>query len=85
MFNLCGNNEKLTVELQYVKQVHFEECKNHLETFCQYLFEQVFAGMTAGIESMLKIDVEQSTFKLLPCLLKGKLIRFVLSAVLIDY
>ncbi|CAF3584226.1 unnamed protein product [Rotaria socialis] len=68
-FNLYGQNGELTVEVIHVKSTDLKQCKTQLQAFCQYIFEEVFNGMNTGLESMLKFDIEHSTFKLLPCLL----------------
>jgi hypothetical protein len=71
MFNLYGRESKLPVKIVYLKSISWEEYRSLLENFDRYLFEQVFDDMNAGIESILKFNLEQSTFKLLPCLLKS--------------
>ncbi|CAM4788781.1 unnamed protein product [Rotaria magnacalcarata] len=68
-FNLYGQNGELTVEVIYVKSTDLKQCKTQLQTFCQYIFEEVFNDMNTRLESILKFDIEHSTFKLLPCLL----------------
>ena len=44
--------------------------RQELEQFSRYIFEHVFDGMVT--DTILKYDLENSTFKVLPCLLTGK-------------
>jgi len=50
-----------------LKSIDYKRYQNKLEEFCRYLFEDVFDDM--NINTILKFDIEYSTFKLLPCLL----------------
>ncbi|CAF1273759.1 unnamed protein product [Rotaria sordida] len=68
-FNLYGRNDVLTVKITYLKPIDLKPYKNQLEFFCRYIFEEVFDDMNTGLESILKFDIEHSTFKLFPCLL----------------
>ncbi|CAF4697295.1 unnamed protein product [Rotaria sp. Silwood1] len=70
MFNLYGRTGVSTVKVAYLKSINIEKYKNELEEFCRYIFEEVFDDMNTGLESILKFDIEHSTFKLFPCLLK---------------
>jgi hypothetical protein len=60
--------------MAYLKPFDLKEYKNLLEAFCRYIFEDVFDKMNTGVESILKFNIEKSTFQLLPCLLTRKLI-----------
>jgi hypothetical protein len=53
-----------------------------LEDFCRYVFEYVFEEM--NIETILKFDIENSTFKLLPCLLTSKLNESIFTFLLYE-
>ncbi|CAF4312506.1 unnamed protein product [Rotaria sp. Silwood2] len=70
LFNLYGRNGVLTIKVTYLKPIDLEQYKNQLKIFCRYIFEEIFDGMNTGLESILKFDMEHSTFKLFPCLLK---------------
>jgi hypothetical protein len=72
MFNLYDNDDTLTVQVVYIRSINYTECEDKLEVFCQYLFEKVFDDMNTGSNSILKFDLKNSTFKLLPCLLKSE-------------
>jgi hypothetical protein len=73
MFNLYGRDGELKVEISYLKRIDFKQYEDQLKAFCRYLFEDVFDDMITGPESILKFDMEYSTFKLLPCLLNSKI------------
>lgn len=45
-----------------------------MEIFSRYIFEKVFDNMVTELESILTFNIEHSTFKLLPCLLKSEFI-----------
>jgi hypothetical protein len=60
--------------MAYLKPFDLKEYKNLLEAFCRYIFEDVFDKMNTGVASILKFNIEQSKFQLLPCLLTRKLI-----------
>lgn len=68
----------MIVEINYIKPINLHECLNALESFCRYIFEDVFNDMTTGVESILQFDLEQSTFKLLPCLLTSNRIELLI-------
>ncbi|CAF1271794.1 unnamed protein product [Adineta steineri] len=71
-FNLyAANNEIITVKIVYIQPIDYTKYKSDLEHFDRYLFEKVFDEMTNDQESLLQFDIEQSTFKLLPCLIKN--------------
>jgi hypothetical protein len=64
-FYLYGHND--IIEVIYLKSIDYNQYRNQLEEFCRYLFEYVFDDMNTN--SILKFDIENSIFKLLPCLL----------------
>ena len=64
-FHLYGDND--VIQVVYLKSIDYKKYRNQLEEFCQYLFEYVFEDMNTN--SILRFDMENSTFKLLPCLL----------------
>ncbi|CAF3207657.1 unnamed protein product [Rotaria sp. Silwood2] len=66
-FNLYENNKITIIEVVYLKSINYEQYENKLKDFCQYLFEYVFDDMNTN--TILKFDIENSTFQLLPCLL----------------
>ncbi|CAF3463043.1 unnamed protein product [Rotaria sp. Silwood1] len=66
-FNLYEHDKITIIEVLYLKSINYEQYQNQLKDFCQYLFEYVFDDM--NINKILKFDIENSTFKLLPCLL----------------
>ncbi|CAF1244053.1 unnamed protein product [Rotaria sordida] len=66
-----AGDEILTVDITYVKTIEYQKYKIELESFCKYLFEHVFDGIIKGSQSILKFNIEQSSFKLFPCLLKN--------------
>jgi hypothetical protein len=74
IFKLYGRDSELTVKVAYLKPIDLKQYENQLEIFSRYIFEQVFDNMITESESNLKFDIEHSTFKLLLCLLKSKLI-----------
>jgi hypothetical protein len=67
-----GANELFTTDITYVKTIDYAQYGNDLERFCRYLFENVFDGIVNSSEMTLQFDLEHSSFKLLPCLLKGE-------------
>jgi hypothetical protein len=72
-FNIyAASNETLLIDIVYVKEIDYTKHRNELECFCRYLFENVFDGMVNSSESILTFDIEHSSFKLLPCLLKSE-------------
>lgn len=68
-FHIYGPNE--IIKIGYLKRIDYQSYRKQLEDFCRYVFEYVFEEM--NIETILKFDIENSTFKLLPCLLTSKL------------
>ncbi|CAF1617514.1 unnamed protein product, partial [Rotaria magnacalcarata] len=73
--NFClytGNNEVLTVDIVYVKTIDYRNYRNQLEHFAKYLFENVFNGIVNSLHSIIEFNIEHSSFKLLPCLLKSE-------------
>ncbi|CAF3332479.1 unnamed protein product [Rotaria sp. Silwood2] len=73
LFSLCDiGDEILTVHITYVKTIEYQKYKNEFDSFCKYLFEHVFDGIIKGSQSTLNFNIERSSFKLLPCLLKSK-------------
>ncbi|UJR36873.1 hypothetical protein I4U23_029586 [Adineta vaga] len=68
-FTLYGRDKEFIVEIHCVKVIDIQECTDQLETFCQYIFEEVFDAMNIKLESILQFDLQSSTYKLLPCLL----------------
>ncbi|CAF1126055.1 unnamed protein product [Adineta steineri] len=70
-FNLyAASNEILTVDVAYVKTIDYAKHRHELERFCRFLFENVLDEITHSSDSILKFDIEHSSFKCLPCLLK---------------
>ena len=67
-FQLYGNDEIITIKIVCLKSIQY---RNQLKDFCQYLFEYVFDDMNTN--SILQFDIDNSTFKLLPCLLTSML------------
>jgi hypothetical protein len=65
-------NELFTIDIIYVKTIDYAKYGHDLERFCRYLFENVFDGIVNSSEMILQFDLEHSSFKLLPCLLKGE-------------
>ncbi|CAF3393836.1 unnamed protein product [Rotaria socialis] len=73
--NFClytGNNEMQTVDIVYVKTIDYRNYRNQLEHFAKYLFENVFNGIVNSLHSIIEFNIEHSSFKLLPCLLKSE-------------
>ncbi|CAF2139709.1 unnamed protein product [Rotaria magnacalcarata] len=73
--NFClytGNNEMQTVDIVYVKTIDYRNYRNQLEYFAKYLFENVFNGIVNSLHSIIEFNIEHSSFKLLPCLLKSE-------------
>ncbi|CAF4133941.1 unnamed protein product, partial [Adineta steineri] len=68
-FNLYPDKGTLEVQLEYIGLIDFSQWGNLLGRFCRYIFEDVVDDMNIGLESNLEFDIENSTFKLLPCLL----------------
>jgi hypothetical protein len=64
-FHLYGDND--VIQVVYLKSIDDKQYRHQLEEFSRYLFEYVFDDMNTN--SILRFDIEQSTFKLLPCLL----------------
>jgi len=69
-FKLYTNTYDIDVKIVYLRPIDFQKYRCGLEEFCRYIFENVFIKW--GIQSNFKFDIEQSTFKLLPCFLKGR-------------
>ena len=63
------------MEVISLGEINFQGYREQLEAFLRHLSEEVFYGVNAGLLKNLKFDLEQSPFKLLPCLLTGKLFR----------
>ncbi|CAF1465863.1 unnamed protein product [Adineta steineri] len=68
-FNIYTDKSTLEVQLEYIGPIDFNQWENLLGRFCRHIFEEVFDDMNIGSEPILKFDIENSTFKLLPCLL----------------
>ncbi|CAF1375740.1 unnamed protein product [Rotaria sordida] len=66
-FNLYEHDKITIIEVVYLKIINYQQYENHLKDFCQYLFEYTFDDMNTN--TILKFDIENATFKLLPCLL----------------
>jgi len=63
-----------------LKSIDYNQYQNQLEEFCRYLFEYVFDDMNTN--SILKFDIENSIFKLLPCLLTS---MFIINQLIFNY
>ncbi|CAF2107810.1 unnamed protein product [Rotaria magnacalcarata] len=66
-FNLYENNKTTIIEIVHLKSINYRQYQSELEDFCKYLFEYAFDDMNTNTN--LKFDIDNSTFKLLPCLL----------------
>ncbi|CAF1174718.1 unnamed protein product [Adineta ricciae] len=66
-FQLYGYNGAIPIEIRHVKPINYTQYRTTLETFCRYVFENVFKDM--NINSILKFDLADTPCKLLPCLL----------------
>lgn len=56
--------------MECLTSIDCDTYRQELEQFSRYIFEYVFDGMIT--DTILKYNLENSTFKLLPCLLTGK-------------
>ncbi|UJR09291.1 hypothetical protein I4U23_013534 [Adineta vaga] len=66
-FNLYDFDGAISIKIIHLKPIDYTQYRIKLENFCKYIFEHVFEDM--NISTLLKFDIDQTTFKLLPCLL----------------
>lgn len=66
--------------MKCLKSIDCTKYRQELEEFCRYIFENVFQNMNT--DTILRFDMENSSFKLFPCLLTSK---FILLYSMIDF
>lgn len=67
MIDLHENEEVLTAQLIYIKPIDYMEYEDKIKDFYQYIFKEILHGINKGFSS---------SFKLLPCILKGEFIHY---------